>query len=246
MEGFVKYDGFYNSVNLPRNENGGTLNQNHFVIADTATNCELEVNFSSPFNLITGRGVGTRIRCSNGDFFAATGGGAAEEPVWSYYRSMANTASIPNGRLWDCNANSGTSLGLEVGNRRTGGWIYRAIQLGSIVKNGAGDLAYICIQPHTSGSSTEPGVGADWEDYWERLPFTGTNVGASSWATSTAYVTHTERFRVDTDGKTGFFGATPAAQPAANPDTSGATLPNLEIEVNQIKAVLRTLGLIAT
>lgn len=35
-----------------------------------------------------------------------------------------------------------------------------------------------------------------------------------------------------------------AVQPA-NPDTSGATLPNLEIEVNQIKALLRSIGLMA-
>lgn len=32
---------------------------------------------------------------------------------------------------------------------------------------------------------------------------------------------------------------------AANPDTSGATLGQLETEVNQLKAVLRTFGLIA-
>lgn len=32
--------------------------------------------------------------------------------------------------------------------------------------------------------------------------------------------------------------------PATNPDTSGATLANLEIEVNQIKATLRAAGLI--
>lgn len=44
----------------------------------------------------------------------------------------------------------------------------------------------------------------------------------------------------------GFFGATPVTQPAANPDTSGATLPNLEIEVNQLKATLRSLGLLDT
>lgn len=38
---------------------------------------------------------------------------------------------------------------------------------------------------------------------------------------------------------------TPAGTQAANPDTSGATLGNLEVEVNQLKAVLRTFGLIA-
>jgi len=46
--------------------------------------------------------------------------------------------------------------------------------------------------------------------------------------------------------KMGFYGATPIVQPAANADTSGATLGNLEIEVNQLKALLRSLGLMAT
>ena len=40
--------------------------------------------------------------------------------------------------------------------------------------------------------------------------------------------------------------ATPAAQQSANADTSGATLAQLETEVNELKAVLRTFGLIAT
>lgn len=40
--------------------------------------------------------------------------------------------------------------------------------------------------------------------------------------------------------------ATPATTQAANADTSGAVLADLEIEVNQLKAVLRTFGLIAT
>ena len=39
--------------------------------------------------------------------------------------------------------------------------------------------------------------------------------------------------------------ATPSATQAANADTSGATLGDLETEVNQLKAVLRTFGLIA-
>ena len=56
------------------------------------------------------------------------------------------------------------------------------------------------------------------------------------------------RTRVITTNSTqlGFFGVTPVAQPAANPDTSGASLATLEAEVNQLKAALRSLGLIAT
>lgn len=45
--------------------------------------------------------------------------------------------------------------------------------------------------------------------------------------------------------KVGFFGKAPVVQPAANPDTSGATLAVLEGEVNEIKAALRSLGIIA-
>lgn len=46
--------------------------------------------------------------------------------------------------------------------------------------------------------------------------------------------------------KLGFWGVTPVTQRAANPDTSGATLSNLEIEVNEIKQALRDVGIIAT
>lgn len=45
---------------------------------------------------------------------------------------------------------------------------------------------------------------------------------------------------------TAFGVGTTATQQAANADTSGATLGDLETEVNQIKAVLRAFGLIAT
>lgn len=45
---------------------------------------------------------------------------------------------------------------------------------------------------------------------------------------------------------TAFGVGTTATQQAANPDTSGATLVQLEAEVNQLKSVLRAFGLIAT
>jgi hypothetical protein len=49
-----------------------------------------------------------------------------------------------------------------------------------------------------------------------------------------------------TTQKLGFYNATPVVQPSANADTSGATLGDLETEVNQIKQLLRNLGLMAT
>lgn len=52
---------------------------------------------------------------------------------------------------------------------------------------------------------------------------------------------------LDHNGTTvGFYGATPVTQPVANADTSGADLATLEAEVNQIKALLRSVGLMAT
>lgn len=48
-----------------------------------------------------------------------------------------------------------------------------------------------------------------------------------------------------TTQKLGFWNATPVSQPAANPDTSGAALGDLETEVNQLKALLRSVGLMA-
>jgi hypothetical protein len=44
--------------------------------------------------------------------------------------------------------------------------------------------------------------------------------------------------------KLAFFDATPVVKPAANADTSGATLGQLETEVNELKATLRSLGLL--
>jgi hypothetical protein len=34
-----------------------------------------------------------------------------------------------------------------------------------------GDVTYRCIDAHTTGASTEPGVGADWADYWAVSPY---------------------------------------------------------------------------
>jgi len=37
----------------------------------------------------------------------------------------------------------------------------------------SGGTSYVCIAAHTSGSSTEPGVGASWETYWDVLASSG-------------------------------------------------------------------------
>ena len=48
---------------------------------------------------------------------------------------------------------------------------------------------YKCIQDHTSSSTTEPGTGADWEDYWEGWDKTDL---ADDWATATDYTIGTD------------------------------------------------------
>jgi len=48
---------------------------------------------------------------------------------------------------------------------------------------------YKCIQDHTSSSTTEPGTGADWAEYWESWDKTDL---ADDWATSTAYTIGTD------------------------------------------------------
>lgn len=45
--------------------------------------------------------------------------------------------------------------------------------------------------------------------------------------------------------KLGFWGATPVVRPSAIPDTSGATVETLEAEVNKLKSMLRSIGLMA-
>lgn len=65
--------------------------------------------------------------------------------------------------------------------------------------------------------------------------------------TSGATVPLLDGTNVHASGQFTAFGVgTTATQQAANPDTSGATLLQLEAEVNQLKQVLRTFGLIAT
>ena len=48
---------------------------------------------------------------------------------------------------------------------------------------------YKCIQDHTSSSTTEPGTGDDWEEYWDSWDKTDL---ADDWATSTDYTIGTD------------------------------------------------------
>jgi len=71
--------------------------------------------------------------------------------------------------------------------------IYDASVSADEVQNGGN--GYTCIRSHTSGASTEPGVGADWTSYWESK---GAASGEDAWVTSTAYDDSFDEVRSDT------------------------------------------------
>jgi hypothetical protein len=45
---------------------------------------------------------------------------------------------------------------------------------------------YKCTQNHTADAAKEPGVGANWEDYWSEIT---TTIQALAWSLSTSYIT---------------------------------------------------------
>jgi hypothetical protein len=61
------------------------------------------------------------------------------------------------------------------------------------VQNGGN--GYTCIRSHTSGASTEPGVGVDWEAYWTDK---GAAAGEAAWVTATGYVDGYDDLRAGT------------------------------------------------
>lgn len=66
----------------------------------------------------------------------------------------------------------------------TGQWVTSTsyTQNQSVSNNGS---SYAAIDDHTSGASTEPGVGADWEDHWQLLS-EGFIPAADGWVDTTA------------------------------------------------------------
>jgi len=52
------------------------------------------------------------------------------------------------------------------------------------------DVVYVCIQSHTSGASTEPGIGGSWTSYWDTFVTgggSGTVVWRGYWQASVSY-----------------------------------------------------------
>jgi hypothetical protein len=59
--------------------------------------------------------------------------------------------------------------GDPVGVGTAGGWATATVYAAGTVVTHGSTHAYICIDAHTSGASTEPGVGGSWEDVWHDM-----------------------------------------------------------------------------
>jgi len=110
----------------------------------------------------------------------------------------------------------------------------------------AGQADTIELEPDESITVRYDGTAQRWKPINTGIPI-GTVLGHHLSNNTTWIIGNAPGVKIgNTSGsKIGFYGVTPVVQPAANADTSGATLANLEIEVNQLKATLRSLGLLA-
>jgi uncharacterized membrane protein YdcZ (DUF606 family) len=77
-----------------------------------------------------------------------------------------------NGILEELNSTIVTPIQLE--------WVTQGLTASSVVS--VSGIFYTCFYSHTSGTTTQPGVGTNWESYW----YVGGSSG-SAWVTSTAY-----------------------------------------------------------
>src|SRR5262245_54369055 len=104
-----------------------------------------------------------------------------------------------------------------------------------------GLAAGVVSLPKTSAQAWTEGQRIYWDAGNNRADNTGT-VGFNIGVATAAAINPSSTGRVRLNGGAAEFAK---GTQAANPDTSGATLANLEIEVNEIKAALRAVGIIA-
>jgi hypothetical protein len=201
LQGHVYMDGLENQLITCRFEGGGTISQDWVVIDVTARGYSIIDCYGLRDGYITGRGRGGKIVSVDEHEFTDAGGGAATVPTLAYHRSKSNADAIPVARFWDMYSGSGGAGGVEIAARRSSaGQLLSLKTLGSIVNKGANTQNYACIVGHTSGASTEPGVGASWTTYWIALPAGDDDLGASAWVTSTLYAGQATRFEIDAVG----------------------------------------------
>jgi hypothetical protein len=105
-------------------------------------------------------------------------------PSWSD-NSVAIASAYTNNQVVELTGASSQALGWT----RTGGGTTQ-----SRVSSGGRD--YWCIDSHTSSSSSEPGVGASWTNFWSIRGV----ASATAWATSTEYYTYVKQDNITVRG----------------------------------------------
>ena len=114
----------------------------------------------------------------------------------------------------------------------------------AIANNGS---SYICTQAHTSGASTEPGVGGSWTSYWNLLAQKGTTgvTGATGPVGATgAGVTGVTGATgsAGSNGVTGVTGVTGATGPVGSTGPTGPTGPTGQTGVTGVTGATGPLG----
>jgi hypothetical protein len=100
-----------------------------------------------------------------------------------FYRckfQFCESTSFDYGFYIDCNAyvGDGTSNAFQQCHVRAGD---------SKVGRSVAGVDYWCIQTHTSSAGTQPGVGADWQDYWVEVDWSTGGGTYPAWVTGTFY-----------------------------------------------------------
>lgn len=219
MSGAYLDEGTYNVLEQPRNEMSGTVTVADIKLAPTSFRCKVYPGYdvSQGFGSSGGDnsrvldlGVENIVFANDGIHFCQGRSGYASEVI-DVKRGRQNTNQLPVIAAHDLYDNSGSPQGFLANlnaSRAAAGtqsYGYKVTQSGDLVSTGSSannDLVYWeCIQAHTSASSNEPGVGANWRDYWVSCKTDYINAGAANaWVISTAYAERTDVAQITGQG----------------------------------------------
>ena len=211
--------GRYNMLFQPRLEFKGTLTDESVVFTSDSRGCSMTGGYDSRLgrNLngirnetVRDEGQGNNLMPLDQWRLTPSRSGAAGECI-SVFRTQANNDELPVMGLRDMYSSSQSPRVIEtvMTKYRTAGAAYHlsAKASGDIV-SGTSGMYYQCLQDHASSTAdSEPGVGADWEDYWEALHGIDANkvyryAGTDPWSASYGtYLGKTTTFEIRGDGR---------------------------------------------
>ena len=206
MQALYLDGGHHNALIHPRVEVDGTATVSvaRIYITSDALLAFVDDRYIGGTQYIRNDGTNTRFLCSTQRFAHYRDAVGVADIGERVFRTSANSGSLPVSETYDAYIGSGDSQGHKTGlARNTASGYFELYQLSGSLATRNGRL-YECILAHTSGSTTEPGVGASWQTNWRLLP-TGTDTaGAAGWVTATSYSGPTEQGRIAADGSARF------------------------------------------